>query len=151
MLGLEEGAWRTTEKVSAGVEVAGSRQEVQRLEAAGRGHQQEAVAAVVQAVEAATCAAVASTCPCDWITRADVAVAAACSVAVVETEAGGWREDGQLPWEAASRVQPEGAASLVGRQEGKGAVSAAGGGQLKVGHFLRQLCRVALQFRSCRG
>ena len=46
---------------------------------------------------------------------------------VVETAAGCWKEGGQLPWEAASRVQPEGAASLVGRQEGKGAVSAAGG------------------------
>jgi hypothetical protein len=102
VLGLEEGAWRATEKVSAGVEVAGSSQEVQWLEAAGRRHRQEAVAAAVQAVEAATCAAVASTCPCDWITSADVAVAAACSVAAVETEAGGWREDGQLPWEAAS-------------------------------------------------
>ena len=54
MLGLEEGAWRTTGKVSAGVEVAGSRQEVQWLEAAGRRHQQEAVAAAVQTVEAAT-------------------------------------------------------------------------------------------------
>ena len=102
MLGLEEGAWRTTGKVSAGVEVAGSRQEVQWLEAAGRRHQQEAVAAAVQAVEAATL------------------------VPMVETAAGGWKEGGQLPWEAASRVQPEGAASLVGRQEGKGAASAAG-------------------------
>ena len=117
MLGLEEGACRTTEKVSAGVEVAGSRQEVQWLEAAGRRHQQEAVAAVVQAVEAATCAAVPTGC------EDPGRVAGAARAGGAEQEAGG---GGQLPWEAASRVQPEGAASLVGRQEGKGAASAAG-------------------------
>jgi hypothetical protein len=48
-------------------------------------------------------------------------------VPMVEPAAGGWKEGGQLPWEAATRVQPEGAASLVGRQEGKGAASVAGG------------------------
>ena len=89
--------------MSAGVEVAGSSQEVQWLEAAGRRHQQEAVAAAVQAVEAAT------------------------EVPTVEPAAGGWKEGGQLPWEAATRVQPEGAASLVERQEGKGAACVAGG------------------------
>jgi len=54
-----------------------------------------AAVAEAAAVEAAACAAVASTCPCGWITSADVAVVVACSVAMVETAAGGWKEGGR--------------------------------------------------------